>query len=40
MTKLKLMIAALALITFSASAQQATEQAAPAPETTNVANGA
>ena len=40
MTKFKLMIAALALITFSASAQQATEQAAPASETTNVANAA
>jgi len=40
MTKFKFMIAALVLITLSAAGQQATEQAIPASQTSNVANGA
>jgi len=40
MTKFKFMIAALVLITLSAAGQQATEQAVPASQTSNVANGA
>jgi hypothetical protein len=39
MTKFKLMIVALALITLSAAGQQATEPAVPTSQTSNVANG-